>query len=232
MSLILVADDEKEICNILKRGLEACGYDVETAHNGIEALSVLEKRRPDLAILDIAMPFVDGIEVCRRMRADPEMTSIPICLLTAKSAIEDKISGFEAGCDDYLVKPFNFSELRLRARALLRRYGKAVPQTQLRAGAFILDPSTQQVQMDDRIVQLTPMEFALLHYLLSHNGEVLSSQRLLREVWGYPPDSGNKGLVRTHIRNLRLKIEPTPSSPTCIQTVRPRGYIFNLGPER
>jgi len=227
VALILVVDDEQSVNDMLKRALQADGHEVETAGNGIEALSKLRKRHPVLAILDIAMPFLDGIEVCRRVKADPQLASTLVLFLTAKSAIEDRIQSFEAGCDDYLAKPFDLAELRVRVRALLRRAEKSPTPACLAAAGLSLDPRTFRVHMEGRTAQLTPMQFELLSYMVAHTGQVLSTSQLLHEVWNYPPGVGNPGLVRMHIKNLRAKIERFPGSPQYIQTVPRHGYKIN-----
>jgi DNA-binding response OmpR family regulator len=148
--------------------------------------------------------------------------------LTAKGKIEDKIEGFEAGADDYLTKPFDLRELELRVRALLRRsLPTEAPKIPLQVGPLSLDPRTFELRVEGKVLLLTPVEFELLYYLMSHAGEVISTERLLREVWEYPPGTGDPNLVRAHIKNLRAKIEPSPDNPIYIKTVSRHGYLIS-----
>jgi len=158
----------------------------------------------------------------------PTWLLCPILFLTARSKIEDKIEGFEAGADDYLTKPFDLRELELRVRALLRRsMPSEAPKTLLEIGPLSLDPRTFKLGVDGKVLLLTPVEFELLYYLMKHAGEVISTERLLQEVWEYPPGTGDPNLVRAHIKNLRSKIEPSPSNPTYIRTISRHGYIIS-----
>ncbi len=226
MASILLADDDRSVCKVLARVLRADGHETETVYDGAEALQWL--RRYDLAILDIMMPLMNGIDVCRQLKADPARATTSVIFLTARGAIEDKIASFEAGCDDYLVKPFHLGELRLRVRAILRRKLGQPAQTMAQPEVGIsLDAATSQVRVDGRTILLTPTEFELLKYMVAHVGHILSTQQLLTEVWGYPPGVGNSGLVRMHIKNLRAKIEPNPEEPRYIQTVARRGYLVS-----
>jgi len=227
VAYILVVDDDKEVVGTVERSLSRQGHRVAAAYNGLQALESVQQQRPDLMVLDIIMPQMDGIEVCRRLRADPATVSVPILILTAKGRIEDKVEGFEAGCDDYLPKPFALKELELRVEALLRRtLAPRVSKSPLRAGPLCLDPRTFKVSVEGKSVLLTPMEYELLNYLMVHAGEVIPSEELLKEVWGYPPGTGDPDLVRAHIRNLRTKVELSPNNPTYIQTVPRHGYII------
>lgn len=197
------------------------------AYSGAQALQLIQERPPDLVVLDIMMPRMDGIEVCQRIRALPNVASVPILFLTAKVKIDDKIEGFEAGADDYLTKPFDLRELELRVRALLRRsLPSEALKAPLEAGALSLNPRTFELTVEGKTLLLTPVEFELLYYLISHAGEVVSTERLLQEVWEYPPGTGDPNLVRAHIKNIRAKIEPSPSDPIYVQTVSRHGYII------
>jgi DNA-binding response OmpR family regulator len=230
---ILLVDDEENLVWAVRHSLSDEGYEVLAAYDGLEALAVARRHRPDLLILDIVMPGLDGLQVCRRLRRDPTLAAVPILFLTERSAIEDLIAGFEGGGDDYLVKPFDLRELRARIRALLRRRrsasGEGVGSGQgslLMVGPLTLDLSTRRVRVNGQTVRLTPTEFDLLHYLMVYPGEVFSSQRLLQQVWGYSPEMADLGVVRWHIKNLRTKIEPDPTQPTYIRTVPRYGYTF------
>lgn len=228
MARILIADDDPHIIALVERTLGRAGHQVTSARTGAEALEQLQRTPPDMAILDIAMPTLSGIDVCRRMRTNPSLCSVPILFLTMKETIQDRIAGFEAGCDDYLTKPFNVIELELRARALLRHTIKPPPSGRLEVGPVRIDPDSGAATIDGRPVELTPVEFELLHYLAAHAGEVLPTERLLQEVWGYPPGTGNPSLVRMHVLNLRRKIEAHPDRPTLLCTVPRHGYVLQV----
>jgi len=238
MARILVVDDDYSVADAIERTLRAKGYQTRVVHNGRAALEATREYRPDLVILDIVMPGMDGIQVCRALRSEPETVHVPIIFLTARAMIEDKIEGFEAGADDYLTKPFAIQELGLRVKALLRRVEAqyAAPKTAvagairrsedvLVVGQLALNRRTFEVITPERTALLTPIEFELLDHLMQHEGEVFSSDRLLEEVWDYPPGTGDPALVRMHIRNLRAKIEPAGAEkPIYIRTVSRRGY--------
>jgi DNA-binding response OmpR family regulator len=234
MARILVADDEQDLVWAVRHSLSDEGYEVFTAYDGMEAMAIARRHRPDLIILDIAMPRLDGLQVCRKLRRDPTLAAVPILFLTVRNAIEDRIKGLDEGGDDYLTKPFDLEELKARIRALLRRRRFAPegrpeakgPGPLLVVGSFALSLHTRQVHVGEKVIQLTPTEFDLLHHLMAHPGEIFSSQQLLRQVWGYPPKSADPGLVRWHVRNLRTKIEPDPAHPVYIRTVPRHGYMF------
>lgn len=226
MARILIADDDPHISTLIERTLARSGHEIVTAHSGIEAIERLRGAAPDLVILDIVMPGLTGIDVCRHMRMNPSLCTVPILFLTQKDDIQAKIAGFEAGCDDYVTKPFDVNELDLRARALLRHTIKASSSGALSVGPIHVDPDSGSAMIDGRPVELTPVEFELLYYLTAHAGEVLATERLLQEVWGYPPGTGNPSLVRMHVLNLRRKIEPQPERPALLCTVPRHGYIL------
>lgn len=244
MARVLVVDDDLSVADAISRMLNRRGHETIVVHSGPDAIEAAHTQGPDLVVLDVVMPGMDGVEVCRRMRADPETAHLPILFLTARIMIEDKIKGFEAGADDYLTKPFAIQELELRVRALLRR--AEMPSSEmvspvehleetgstdkestdiLIVGELTLNRRTFEVGAQDRWVALTPVEFDLLSHLMAHPGEIFSSERLLNRVWGYPTGTGDPALVRMHIRNLRAKIEPEGvDKPHYIQTVVRRGY--------
>jgi DNA-binding response OmpR family regulator len=234
---ILLADDEPNLVWAVQRSLSDEGYEVLTARDGIEALALAERQHPDLIILDITMPRLDGLQVCQRLRRDPELAAVPILFLTARSAVEDRIIGIDEGADDYLSKPFDLRELKARIRGILRRSrstsaaGDAHPDAEpcLTVGALTLDLDTCQVTIEGRIVPLTPAELDLLRFLMCHPRHVFSSQQLLQEVWGYSTATADLGLVRWHIMNLRTKIEPDPAHPIYIRTVPRHGYLLDQG---
>ena len=232
MACICVVDDERDVAWAVEQSLGRRGHEVVVAHSGQRALELMRRRRPDLVILDIIMPGMNGLEVCERLRTDPTLAAVPILFLTAKGDIQDRIKGLEAGGDDYLSKPFDLQELYLRVEALLRRSRPISAEERpspLVVGPLSLDRRTFVLRAEGKTVRLTPMEFEVMLCLMSHPGEVFSSERLLQEVWAYPAGTGDPATVRWHIKNLRAKIEPDPTKPTYIQTV-PR-YGYTVSPE-
>jgi DNA-binding response OmpR family regulator len=230
MSEILVVDDDRDVAQSIELALRRRGFRVTLAYSGVEAIKLLRRYRPDLVILDVLMPGMSGLEVCRRLRASDSTADLPIIFLTARGQEQDRIEGLRAGADDYLSKPFNLEELILRVRAVLRRFESPTVQevpSELVAGELCLDTRTFQVTTPEKKhVLLTPTEFDLLYHLMSHAGHVFSSERLLQEVWDFPHDTGSTDLVRAHIKNLRDKIEPDPRSPIYLRTVPRHGYMI------
>jgi DNA-binding response OmpR family regulator len=229
MACILLADDSREFAEMIGASLQKMGHDVVIAYNGLEALDAAQKRTFDLMILDAVMPKIGGIELCQRLRDEPATATVPILLLLAKGRPGNEVRDFEVGTDDYLTKPFTFQELALRVKAFLHRAEMALSEDRalVKVGSLSLDARTFEVNAGGKIVLLTPVEFELLRFLMAWAGEVISSDRLLQEVWGYPPGVGSPGLVRMYIRKLRLKIEQSPSNPIYIKTIRRRGYILS-----
>lgn len=231
MALILVIDDDDLVSRTLQRALKHYDYQVMTANSGIEGLQLARRHRPDLFILDIMMPGVDGYQVCRQIRGDPLLQDAPVLFLTAKAKDEDKIEGFRAGGDDYLVKPFNMQELELRVKAILRRAGPEKVEdasvNEVVVGNVTLDCRTFKVNTPHGMILLTNVQFDLLYHLMSHADQVFNSQQLLQDVWDYPRDTGSPELVRAHIKNLREKIEPSPAEPIYIKTIQGHGYSFS-----
>ena len=226
MAAILIVDDDIDVADTIKRSLFNKGHVVNVVYNGIEALESTRQKKPDLIILDVVMPHMDGVEVCRRLRQDIQTADIPILFLTAMGRLDDKLKGFEAGADDYLTKPFDIQELEVRARALLRRTlspAQAEPDV-LTSGGLSLNRRTYEIRAGSQASLLTPIEFELLYYLMSHPGEVFSSEKLLQEVWEYPAGTGDPALVRMHIKNVRDKIEQNPRQPRFLCTVSRHGY--------
>jgi len=228
---ILIVDDEQDLVWAVRYTLIAEGYEVLIANNGIEAITIAQSTQPDLIILDIMMPHIDGIQVCHILRRDQQLASVPILFLSKQCSITDRITGLDDGADDYLGKPFDFGELKARIRALLRRAGHnpVMPDTMIPILSYAdlrLDLRTHQVTTKKATVLLTPAEFDLLRHFLSHQGEIFSSQQLLQIVWNHDPDSSEHGLVRWHIMNLRAKIEPDSSTPVYLRTVPRHGYIM------
>jgi len=228
MTCILLVDDERDLVWTMQHSLLDEGYQVLTAHEGAEALALAQLRHPDLIILDIVMPRINGLQVCRELRRDPTLGAIPILFVTALSSLGDRISGLDEGGDDYLVKPFDLGELKARMRALLRRARSAAIEERgsISVGDLALDLKTYQIHMGGRTEQLTPIEFDMLHCLMGHPGEVVSSRQLLQLVWGYPPLAADTSLVRWHVKNLRAKIELDPDHPVYLRFIPRRGYIL------
>lgn len=217
---ILVIEDEKKISDFLRRGLSYEGYKVETAGDGETGLRMARDIVPDLVILDVMLPGLDGFEVARRLRAGGEM---PILMLTAKVTVPDRVKGLESGADDYLPKPFAFEELLARVKALLRRH-KPPENATIRFADLVLDPGTRQVTRAGQRVDLTTKEFDLLHFFLLHPRQVLSREMLYDRIWGYDY-AGESNILEVYIRYLRTKTEAEGGS-RLIQTVRGVGYAL------
>lgn len=228
MAMILVVEDDLDAAATIARILRRDEHDVEVVHTAAQALAQVDRRPPDLITLDIMMPHMDGVELCRRLRARPDAAEIPILMITAKGAVPDLVDGLDAGADGYLAKPFDIRELSARVRALLRpRRPRGAPEPTLTVGDLTLDSRTAEVFAGkSKGILLTPTEYNLLRHLMEHAGEIVSPYRLLNEVWGYPEGAGSPDLVRAHVRNVRLKIEPDPANPTYIRTVRRHGYTI------
>ncbi|MBN1220719.1 MAG: response regulator transcription factor [Anaerolineae bacterium] len=222
MATILVADDDPKLLKMVSRTLVYEGFEVLTAANGREALTQVQSKSPDLLILDWLMPELDGIEVLIRLReADDD---IPVLMLTARDAVEDRVEGLNRGADDYLVKPFAPSELLARLNALVRRYKITSQQAPLSYLDLSLDPVTRETRRGARAFELTPKEFELLHYLMRHPRQVLVRDRILEEVWGYD-FGGEDNVLEVYIGYLRKKTE-AGDEPRLIQTVRGIGYVL------
>jgi DNA-binding response OmpR family regulator len=220
---IMVVDDEKRLVSLVESYLTQEGYRVVSAYNGQEALTVARREKPDLIVLDVMMPEMDGYEFMRRHRAE---NNTPIILLTARVDDEEKVIGLEVGADDYMTKPFRPRELVARVRAVLRRAGEARPEAKvLKANGITLDRDGRTVQVDGRFVDLTPSEFDILTAIISSPGRVYSRLDLLDIIQGVRYE-GYERTIDTHIKNLRGKIEDDPRSPRYIETVYGVGYRF------
>jgi DNA-binding response OmpR family regulator len=219
---ILLVDDEPTLLDTLALNLRASGYDVVTASDGAAALEAARSESPDLIVLDLMMPELDGLTVCRTLR---QVSDTPILVLTARTGELDKIIGLESGADDYMTKPFSLGELQARLRALLRRAGPRRLSDEIRSGDLVLNLVSRRAFLSDRELVLSPKEFSLLVELMRHQGAVLSRDLLLTRVWGYD-FFGDSRTVDVHVRWLREKIEPNPSQPSRITTVRGIGYRF------
>lgn len=222
---VLVVDDDATITDVVSRYLRQEGYAVATAADGTTALDLARRTAPDLVVLDVMLPGIDGLEVARRLRGT---STTPIILLTALGETEDRIAGFEVGADDYLVKPFSPRELLLRIQGLLRREERLgrtglVPRRVTR-GPLSVDTAARTADLRGRRLRLTQREFDLLAFLLDHPGEAFGKRDLLRRVWGW--DFGDTSTVVVHVRRLREKVEQDPSDPHLVLTVRGSGYRF------
>ncbi|MDI9549619.1 MAG: response regulator transcription factor [Chloroflexota bacterium] len=230
MALILAVDDEPEALGTIRRVLRRAEHTVLTVDSGAEALRVLKEEQPDLVILDVLMPEMSGLEVCRRVRADPFHAKLPILFLTARSRPSDITEGLDAGGDDYVTKPFQVDELQARVRALLRRAGGGAldrDAVNLTVGSLSLSLSRPDIAVAGRRHELTALEHRLVHYLMVYAGQPCTIDQLLEHVWEYPPGTGDPALVYAQIKNLRRKIEPDPDSPVYIRTVHGRGYLIS-----
>lgn len=226
--VILVVDDAPQLLRAMRASLSACGYDVKTAQGGEEALDQIRKEMPDLIILDLVMPDVDGMAVCRRVR---EFSSVPIIVLSAKGAGNDKIKVLDLGADDYVTKPFSLDELLARIRAVLRRTpvsAAASGSPTLTAGDLCIDIEERRVTVAGKEVKLTPKEFEVLKYLVNRAGKVVSHQAILQAIWGWESTEQTEYL-RVFINQLRRKIEPDPHNPRYILTEPWIGYRFVSG---
>ena len=220
---VLLVDDEATLVATLRYNLEREGYRVVTASDGDKALTVARKERPDLMILDLMLPVIDGLEVCRILRRE---TSVPILMLTARAGEVDKVVGLELGADDYVTKPFSTRELLARVRALLRRTTSASDEEVIVSGDLRIDLKRREALLGDTALELKPKEMELLIYLMRHRGRAFTREQLLREVWGYD-FYGDSRTVDVHVSWLRQKIESAPGKPTRLLTVRGVGYRFD-----
>jgi DNA-binding response OmpR family regulator len=220
---VLIVEDDSDIAEVLQRSLRLEGYEVRVAADGVAALDEAHAYLPDLVILDLGLPKLDGLEVARELRKGGD---VPILMLTARDAVEARVEGLDSGADDYLVKPFERQELLARLRALLRRRPPrgAAP---LRVGDLALNPDTHEVQRGEREVDLTQREFELLEYLMRNERIVISRQRLLDEVWGYDPFS-TTNTIEVFVSNLRRKLE-AGGEPRLLHTIRGAGYVLRSG---
>ncbi|MFC1404260.1 MULTISPECIES: response regulator transcription factor [unclassified Streptacidiphilus] len=239
-SRILVVDDDPTVAEVVTRYLHHAGYSVERAADGVAALAQATAGRPDLVVLDLMLPEMDGLEVCRRLRADPGARGVPIVMLTAKGDEQDRISGLELGADDYVTKPFSPRELVLRIQSVLRRSAAssasgtagtpgtaeaAEPTAPVQAGDLVLDPSARRAHRAGRELTLTLREFDLLAFLVQHPGTAFGREELMNKVWGW--DFGDMSTVTVHVRRLREKVEDDPAAPQLITTVWGVGYRFD-----
>lgn len=226
VTTVLVVDDEKSLCDFVRRNLEVRSYRVLTASNGLEALALFATQQVDLVIMDVMMPHMDGLEATRRIRAQ---SLVPVIILTAMDEEEDKVRAFDLGADDYLTKPFGVGELIGRTKAVLRRSQWArepeAAEKMIQRGGIVANLEKHQVTVHDQPVDLTPIEFSLLLYLMRNPGKVLSHRLILQHVWG--PEYGNEAeYLRVYMGRLRQKLEVDPLKPRLLYTERGVGYRF------
>ena len=231
MTKILVIDDDKAINELIKINLELNGYEVVQAFNGVEGFAQAKQEIPALIILDVMMPEVDGFTVAQRIRQFPEISETPIIMLTALSELNNKVNGFNIGVDDYLTKPFEIDELIVRVRALLKRT-RQIPKSSavrelLTYKEITLLPESYSVKINDKIQKLTPIEFDIFNLLFQNHGNMVSGQKLLKDIWGYEPDD-NVETIRVHIRHLRSKIDKISDGKQYIETIYGGGYKLNV----
>lgn len=221
-ALVLVVDDDDTVTEVLGEYLRVAGFAVDTAADGASALAAVRRRRPALVVLDLMLPGVDGLDVARGLRAEGHL---PVVLLTALGAQEDRIAGLEAGADDYVVKPFSPRELVLRIQSVLRRGTGQAARPPLVDGDLALDPAARTASLGGRPLALTVREFDLLAFLLEHPGEVFRRDQLLQRVWGWT--FGDSSTVTVHVRRLREKVEEDPGMPQRIVTAWGVGYRYD-----
>src|SRR5215471_16509697 len=227
---VLVVDDEEHITELVAMGLGFNGFEVERVASGRDALDAVEKHRPDLIVLDVMLPDLDGFEVARRLRqAEGAGTRVPVIFLTARDATADKVEGLRIGSDDYVTKPFSIEELIERVKAVLRRSsGKGPGESKLSFADLELDEETRDVWRGGQLIELTPTEYKLLHYLLANARRVMTRDQILEAVWDYT-FAGNASVLETYISYLRHKIDAV--DPPLIHTVRGVGYSLRLPPD-
>jgi len=231
MPHILVIDDDPAIAELVSINLEMAGYQVNHAEDGVKGQALAVQIQPDLVILDLMLPKVDGFTVCQRLRRDLRTSDIPVLVLSALGRIQDKVDSFNAGADDYLNKPFEIEEMLARVRALLRRADR-IPQAAkhgeiLNYGPLTLVPERFEAIWFARTIKLTHLEFELLHCLLQRHGQTVAPSNILKDVWGYDPNDDIE-TIRVHIRHLRTKLEPEPRHPRYIKTIYGAGYCLEL----
>jgi len=232
MNRILVIDDDVNINELIKVNLELNGYEVITAPDGIKGYALAQQESPSLVVLDVMMPEVDGYTVAKRIRENPATKDVPILMLTAMGMLQDKAKGFAIGVDDYLVKPFEPDELVMRVRALLKRANllpeSAAVKDLLTVGNITLLPESYSVKINNKTAKVTPIEFDILHLLVQNHGQMVSSPRILKDIWGYAPDD-DVDTIRVHIRHLRTKLNKISEGKKYIETIYGGGY--RLRPE-
>ena len=228
---VLVVDDDLAINELIKVNLELCGYKVIQAFDGTKGFALCKQEKPSLVVLDVMMPEVDGFTVAQRIRKNEEIKNTPILMLTALSQLNDKVNGFNIGVDDYLVKPFEMEELQVRVRALLKRSNQ-IPESiatreLLTLGEITLLPEIYSVKIGEKIAKLTPIEFDIFNLLFQNHGNMVSSAKLLKDIWGYAPDDDIE-TIRVHIRHLRSKLDKISDGKKYIETIYGGGYKLSV----
>ena len=229
---ILLIEDDRDMRDLVARHLEHSGFDVQKAEDGIKGQALALQYSPDLILLDLMLPSVDGLTLCQRLRRDERTSNIPILMITALGGLEDKLTGFNSGPDAYITKPFDLEEFLVTIKSVLRQdrdgYFKKNPKREiLDYGPLTLVPERFEAIWFESPVRLTHLEFELLHCLLQRHGQTVSPALILKEVWGYEPDDDIE-TIRVHIRHLRTKLEPDPRKPIYIKTVYGAGYCLEL----
>lgn len=227
MAKILVIDDDEAVNQLVTINLELAGYNVISAKDGITGFATAKQEQPDLIILDVMMPDVDGYTVAKRIRENADIKETPIIMLTALGMLDDKVKGFDIGVDDYLVKPFEIEELKVRVRALLKRTDK-IPESAavreiLQAGDITLLPETYSVKIKDKVAKVTPIEFDIINLLMQNYGNMVSGAKILTDIWGYNPDDDVE-TIRVHIRHIRTKLDKISGDKEYIETIYGGGY--------
>lgn len=233
MKELLLIDDDESTLTLVSRYLSKSGYKTFIAKNGEEGFNILKQDNSiELIVVDVVMPVMDGVEFCRLIRTEKKFEHIPVLMLTAMSNITDKYVGFDAGADDYLTKPFEPLELLLRVQALLKRNKSEMSENRMKSvlgekSSLTINRENFSVNIKDKDIYLTSVEFDILKYLGDNPEKPISVEELLQKVMNYPPKTGNPETIRTHIKNIRSKIEEDPSEPKFITTIPKRGYMFN-----
>lgn len=231
MNKILVIDDDNAINELIKINLELNGYKVVQALDGIKGFALAKQELPNAIVLDVMMPEVDGYTVAQRIRQNPSTKNIPILMLTALSQLNDKVKGFDIGVDDYLTKPFEMEELKVRIRALLKRSNQIPESIAIReiltVNEITLVPEAYTVKINNKEAKLTPIEFEIFNLLFQNHGNMVSSAKLLSDIWGYSPDDEIE-TIRVHIRHLRTKIDKIAEGKKYIETIYGGGYKLNV----
>lgn len=220
MARVLVVEDERNIADFIRRGLIYKGYEVEVATSGEDALASARRRLPDIVVLDLMLPDIDGVEVCRHLR---DADDVPIIMLTARDAVQDKVEGLESGADDYMTKPFEFDELLARIRAVLRRKTGKAGET-IRVSDLTIKPASREVTRGERAIDLTVREYDLLEFLAQHAGQVVTKETLFEKVWGYDFEIESDA-IKVYVSYLRKKLNAA-GEPDLIHAVRGVGYML------
>jgi two-component system response regulator RpaA len=227
MAKIVIVDDDPSILELVKVNLELLNHQIFSAPDGETGYALIQQHQPEMVVLDVMMPGVDGYTVAQRIRKNAAIQNTPILMLTALGVVEDKVKGFDAGADDYLVKPFEIPELLVRVRALLRRYapgpGANMTNEILNIGDITLIPENLEVKIRDTKAKLTPTEFEIINCLVQNHGQAISLGKLLQDVWGYSPDDDVE-TIRVHVRHLRTKLEKISPDKKYIETIYGGGY--------